>query len=113
MIFLGLAGAAQAQSLRALESREEGRRWEAVGRLEIAGTAFCTGALIAPELVLTAAHCLFDPATGSRVHVDDIQFLAGWRNGRAAGASGGASSRLRLFRPGGALLHKSRMVFIS
>ncbi|EBA06390.1 trypsin-like serine peptidase [Sagittula stellata] len=67
-----------------MESTEGARRWEAVGRLEIAGEAFCTGALITPSLVLTAAHCLFDPATGARVPVDDIQFLAGWRNGRAA-----------------------------
>ncbi|WP_084794537.1 trypsin-like serine peptidase [Pseudoponticoccus marisrubri] len=67
-----------------MESNQDGRAWEAVGRLEIAGEAFCTGALIAPELVLTAAHCLYDPGTGARVPVDDIQFLAGWRNGRAA-----------------------------
>nr|WP_226624342.1 serine protease [Alloyangia pacifica] len=67
-----------------MESREDGRGWEAVGRLEIGGTAFCTGALIAPELVLTAAHCLFDAQSGARVPVEDIQFLAGWRNGRAA-----------------------------
>ncbi|MBP0484366.1 trypsin-like serine peptidase [Sagittula salina] len=67
-----------------MESTEGARQWEAVGRLEIAGEAFCTGALITDRLVLTAAHCLFDPATGDRVPVDQIQFLAGWRNGRAA-----------------------------
>lgn len=73
-----------AQGLFSLNSNEDGRKWEAVGRLEIAGTAFCTGALIAPDLVLTAGHCLYDPETKSRVPVDEIQFLAGWRNGRAA-----------------------------
>ena len=75
---------ASAQGLFSMESTEGAQRWEAVGRLEIAGEAFCTGALISPSLVLTAAHCLFDPATGARVPIDDIQFLAGWRNGRAA-----------------------------
>ena len=79
-----IGAVASAQSLFSMESAEDGRRWEAVGRLEIGGDAFCTGALIAPQVVLTAAHCLFDPATGAQVPAEDIQFLAGWRNGRAA-----------------------------
>lgn len=66
-----------------MESRQDGRAWEAVGRLELAGKAFCTGALIAPSLVLTAAHCLYDE-NGTLLAPEEIQFLAGWRNGRAA-----------------------------
>nr|WP_283254949.1 trypsin-like serine protease [Marivita sp. GX14005] len=66
-----------------MESRQDGRAWEAVGRLELAGRAFCTGSLIAPDLVLTAAHCLYDE-TGALLEPGDVQFLAGWRNGRAA-----------------------------
>nr|WP_274705643.1 trypsin-like serine protease [Salipiger pentaromativorans] len=80
-----LATAVSAESgLFSMQSREDGRMWEAVGRLELAGKAFCTGALIAPDLVLTAAHCLYDAASGAPIPVDEIQFLAGWRNGRAA-----------------------------
>ena len=84
MVLCMLGSAASAQSLFSMESADDGRGWEAVGRLEISGRAFCTGALIAPTVVLTAAHCLFDPATGTQVPVEDMQFLAGWRNGRAA-----------------------------
>ena len=70
--------------MRRLTTGEDARAWEAVGRLNIGGTGFCTGALIAPDMVLTAAHCLFDKKTGKRIDRADIEFLAGWRDGRAS-----------------------------
>ncbi|WP_083097776.1 trypsin-like serine peptidase [Pseudophaeobacter leonis] len=51
--------------------------WEAVGRLNILGRNMCTGSLIAPNLVLTAAHCLFDPRSGRAVDPTKIVFEAG------------------------------------
>ncbi len=57
--------------------------WNAVGRVNLIGTGFCTGALIAPNLVLTAAHCMYDKRTGQRVKTENVEFLAGWRDGRA------------------------------
>ncbi|PCJ06292.1 MAG: trypsin [Rhodobacteraceae bacterium] len=60
--------------------------WEAVGRLSIAGRNMCTGALIAPNLVLTAAHCLYDQKSGRAVRPTSIKFEAGL-NGRRAIAS--------------------------
>ncbi len=74
---------AQHTGLFSMESRQDGRAWEAVGRLELGGRAFCTGSLITQKIVLTAAHCLYD-TDGNILAPEDIQFLAGWRNGRAA-----------------------------
>jgi len=75
---------AEGSALKSLDTTDAGRKWQAVGRIDINGTGFCTGALIAPDLVLTAAHCLFDKTTGRRIDPTRIEFLAGWRNGRAA-----------------------------
>lgn len=78
-----LGTAAQDAALTALTTADETRGWEAVGRIDIGRSAFCTGALISPSLVLTAAHCLYDQTSGVRYDPADFKFLAGWRNGRA------------------------------
>lgn len=88
-IALGTPAAAQEDSgLLALQTGDQAKGWDAVGRIDFGARGFCTGALIAPDLVLTAAHCLYDKATGSRIDTDEIEFLAGWRNGRAAAYRG-------------------------
>nr|WP_051312195.1 S1 family peptidase [Pseudodonghicola xiamenensis] len=71
-----------------LDSLETGRAWQAVGRLDIDGKGFCTGTLIDTDLVLTAAHCLFDRKTKKRIRPEMIEFRAGWRNGRASAYRG-------------------------
>ena len=81
---LPVAASAQDARLQRLDTTDDGRAWEGVGRLDINGAGFCTGALIAPNLVLTAAHCLYDRKTRTRIDAETIEFLAGWRNGRAS-----------------------------
>ncbi|WP_161785464.1 trypsin-like serine peptidase [Palleronia rufa] len=56
------------------------RAYGAVGRLQIAGRGFCTATLIAPRLVLTAAHCVTRD-DGSLRAPDDLRFDAGLRAG--------------------------------
>ncbi len=75
---------AQETGLKTLQTGDDSRGWDAVGRINIGTRGFCTGTLIAPNLVLTAGHCLYDKETGAKVDTSTLEFLAGWRNGRAA-----------------------------
>lgn len=68
--------------LTRLETRDQLRGWEPVGRVDIKGGGFCTGALIAEDLVLTAAHCVIEPG-GTPIDAGLLTFRAGLADGVA------------------------------
>jgi protease YdgD len=78
---------AQSSGLDRLSRRGELLGWEAVGRIDL-GRGMCTGVLIAPDLVLTAAHCVYDPRSGRVRQPEDITFRAGYRAGVSVAESG-------------------------
>lgn len=55
--------------------------WRALGRVQHELGGRCTGALIAPNLVLTAAHCLVARRTGKLMQPGSIHFLLGYDRG--------------------------------
>jgi protease YdgD len=77
---------AQGTALETLSRRDQMLGWEAVGRIDIDGDSFCTGTLIATDLVLTAAHCVFDGG-GRPVDPGKIIFSAGYAGGTSIAES--------------------------
>lgn len=58
--------------------------WIAIGRINLQGRGHCTGTLVAPDLVLTAAHCLWNAGDGRWAIPLETHFVAGYDRGTYA-----------------------------
>lgn len=74
---ISVAGSSQAEGRKMLGAHEQ-RHWQAVGRLNF-GDGFCTGSLVAADMVVTAAHCVYAGRTGVVRRAETIHFVAGYR----------------------------------
>ena len=59
--------------------------WRAVIRVQTEIGTHCTGALVGPRAVLTAAHCLFGRGTGRLLQPGSVHVLVGYTHGDYAG----------------------------
>ncbi|MCA0994444.1 trypsin-like serine peptidase [Alloyangia pacifica] len=62
---------------------EDHAQWQAIGRVNTKGynrRGMCSGTLVAPDLVLTAAHCVAG-AEGDPLRPERLHFVAGWLGG--------------------------------
>lgn len=85
----GIKGADDRQLIRTTDYP-----WRAIGRVNVRTGSHCTGTLVAPDTVLTAAHCLWLKRTRRFAPVQSLHFVAGYQFGEWVAASPIDSYRL-------------------
>jgi protease YdgD len=75
----GIVGIAGKDNRTPIEG--DGWPWSALGRINREIGGHCTGALIAPNLVLTAAHCLYNFTDQRWTIPMEVHFVAGYHRG--------------------------------
>lgn len=75
--------------------------WRAIGRVNFASRdqrSHCTGVLVADDLVLTAAHCLYNSSRKTWIPASSIRFAGGYQRGEASAFSMIKSYRLHPYQ---------------
>ncbi|GBQ16054.1 trypsin-like serine peptidase [Swaminathania salitolerans] len=61
--------------------------WRILGRVQTELGGRCTGFLVAPSVIMTAAHCLWLPRTGHYVQPASVHFMLGYDTGAWRGTA--------------------------
>lgn len=73
--------------------------WNAVGEVETTAGSRCSGTLVGPRIVLTAAHCLINADATALVPARDITLRIGGRMARGVSLRSGSGFDTRLEQP--------------
>lgn len=77
--FAGAAAPGQAAEPDPLIVNAKEYPWSAIGRVNTGGRGFCTGFMVAPQVMLTAAHCLYDFREQRWWPTSEVHFLPGYQ----------------------------------